>query len=52
MMRGKWKWVIGGLIVFYIVKSPAEAATQTNGLFGQLSHAGDSLGTFVSKLGQ
>lgn len=50
-MRGRWKYVVIGLIVLYIIKSPSSAATQTNHLFTQAGHAADSLGTFVSKLG-
>jgi hypothetical protein len=49
-MKKYLTWALGAFVIFYLLKSPAGAATVVHNALGTLSNAGDSLSRFVNAL--
>jgi hypothetical protein len=49
-MKKYLTWALGAFVIFYLLKSPAGAATVVHNALGTLSSAGDSLSRFVNAL--
>jgi hypothetical protein len=45
-----WIWVVGGLVIFFIIAHPDSAANSASHIGGLLHHAGESGATFLGNV--